>query len=98
MHLIYIDDSQDQQARLYIFSALAVTAERWRAMFSEIRDFRRLIRDSDGIYVTKELHAWKFVSGRGRISPAVGTKGRRCSIFREALALLGEATGFDQLV
>jgi hypothetical protein len=59
-------------------------------MFNEIRAFRRLIRDSDGIYVTKELHAWKFVSGRGHISPRVVTKGRRCAIFREALALLAQ--------
>lgn len=88
MHLVYIDDSQDQQARLYTFAALAVPAERWRATFSEIRQFRRLIRDSDGIFVTKELHAWKFVSGRGRVAPRIVTKGRRCSIFREALAVL----------
>jgi uncharacterized protein DUF3800 len=88
MHLIYIDDSQDQDTRFYVFSALAIPAERWRAAFAEIRDFRRLIRDSDGIYVTKELHAWKFVSGRGRISQRIVTKARRCSIFRQTLALL----------
>jgi hypothetical protein len=90
MHLVYIDDSQDQRARLYTFSALAVPAERWRAVFAEIRHFRRQIRDSDGIYVTKELHAWKFVSGRGRIAPGIVTKWRRCSIFREALTVLAQ--------
>jgi hypothetical protein len=90
MHLVYIDDSQDQRARLYTFSALAVPAERWRAVFAEIRHFRRQIRDSDGIYVTKELHAWKFVSGRRRIAPGIVTKWRRCSIFREALTVLAQ--------
>jgi hypothetical protein len=86
IHLFYIDDPQDQQAKISTFSALAIPAERWRAVFSEIRNFRRFIRDSDGIYVTKELHGWKFVSGRGRIAPGIVSKGRRCSIFCEALA------------
>ena len=54
--------------RAYVFSALAVRDYLWRSVFGNIREFRRSIRASDGIYVTKELHAWKFVSGRGRMS------------------------------
>jgi hypothetical protein len=42
---------------------------------------------SDGIFVYKELHAWKFVSSRGRIADRVVTKYRRSQIFGETLEL-----------
>lgn len=83
MHLIYIDDSRDE--RLCVFSALAIPADQWQDAFKSVKDFRRSLRKSDGIYVHVELHAWKFVSGRGKISDRVVTKGRRCQIFKDAL-------------
>ncbi len=86
MHLVYIDDSQDRP--LYCFSALAVPADQWLATFRNVREWRRDLRDSDGILITKELHAWKFVSGRGNISDRVVPKGRRCQIFHDSLAFL----------
>ena len=86
MYLIYIDDSRDEE--LCVFSALMIPARQWRECFEEIRAFRRRLRDSDGIFVRKELHAWKFVSGRGRISPTVVTKYRRSRIFMEALRVV----------
>jgi hypothetical protein len=86
MHLVYLDDSRDE--RLCVFSALLIPPERWRECFEQVRTFRRGLKASDGIFVRKELHAWKLVSGRGRISDRVVTKYRRCQIFREALSLV----------
>ena len=86
MHLIYIDDSRE--GHTYTFSAIAIPDNQWLAVFEIIRDWRRSIRDSDGIYVTKELHAWKFVSGRGQIAPSHISKTRRCEIFKEGLGML----------
>jgi hypothetical protein len=57
MHLIYIDDSHDQDTNNTTFAAIAVPAAKWAATFAAIRAWRRSLRDSDGIYVTKELHA-----------------------------------------
>lgn len=91
MHLIYIDDSRDE--KLCVFSALAIPIERWRANFQKIREFRRELKRSDGIYVYKELHAWKLVSGRGNISEKIVTKYRRCQIFREAVGLVAQLEG-----
>jgi hypothetical protein len=88
VHLIYIDDSRDEE--LCVFSALLIPADRWRECFEQIRAFRRRLRDSDGIFVRKELHAWELVSGRGRISPSVVTKYRRSRIFMEALQLVAQ--------
>ncbi len=85
MHLVYIDDSRDEQA--CVFSALIIPASRWRECFEQVRAFRRALKQSDGLFVRKELHAWKFVSGRGRISDGVVTKYRRAQIFKEALQL-----------
>ena len=88
MHLIYIDDSRDEE--LCVFSALAVPVDQWHVAFQQVRDFRRSLRKAYGIYVYKELHAWKFVSGRGRPSDRVVTKGQRAAIFKDTLKLLTE--------
>jgi hypothetical protein len=86
MYLAYIDDSRD--ARSCVFSALLVRDESWQDAFRIVRDFRRGLRKSDGIFMYSEIHAWKFVSGRGHISDAVVPKGRRCAIFLELLRLV----------
>ena len=86
MHLIYMDDSRDEQ--LCVFSALVVPEDRWQDAFAQVRQFRRDLKNTDTIYVYTELHAWKFVSGRGRISDRAVPKGRRCQIFKEALQMI----------
>ncbi|MYK92973.1 DUF3800 domain-containing protein, partial [Candidatus Poribacteria bacterium] len=64
MHLIYIDDSGDEE--LCVFSALMIRADKWNACLEKIKNFRRDMQTSDGISVYTEFHAWKFVSGRGK--------------------------------
>lgn len=86
MHLVYLDDSHDQDTRVTTFSAVAIPATRWAETFDAIRSWRQELRDSDGIFITKELHATDFVAGRGRIAPKIVPKGRRCQIFRDGLA------------
>jgi hypothetical protein len=93
MYLVYIDDSQDQATRTYVFSAVVIIDTRWKEIFANIRQYRRQLKQTDGIFVTKELHAWKFVSGRGRIAPTVVSKGRRCQIFKDTLQLLARQQG-----
>jgi hypothetical protein len=91
MHLIYIDESADPG--LHVLSALAIPAEEWRDAFAQVRKFRRGLRQTDGIFVYKEFHAWEFVSGRGRIASGVVTKYRRSRIFREALDRVARLPG-----
>lgn len=86
MHLVYIDDSYEKPTE--IFSALVVPANHWLDAFSIVKDWRKKIRVTDGIFLGAELHATNFVSGRGRISPRTVPKGRRCQIFRECLEML----------
>jgi len=91
MHVIYIDDSGD--SLLSVFSALAIPVREWHLAFQKVRDFRRSLKKLYGIYVYKELHAWKFVSGRGRPSPNIVTKSQRVRIFNEALELVAQLPG-----
>lgn len=86
MHLIYIDDSRDEE--LCVFSALAILADRWNPCLKKIKGFRHELKMSDGISVETEFHAWKFVSGRGQIADGVVTKGRRCQIFKQTLQMV----------
>jgi len=91
MHLIYIDESGDEA--LIVLSALAVPADQWQDVFQMIRQFRRELKKTDGIYVYTELHAWKFVSGRGKIADRIVPKGRRCQIFKDTLQLVASLPG-----
>jgi len=91
MHFCYIDDSGDDKTR--VFSVLGVPTSEWRNCFSQIRDFRRELRDRLGIYVTVEFHATEFVGGRGRIAPTDVFKGTRCRIFNETLGRISSLPG-----
>ncbi|MBS1823569.1 MAG: DUF3800 domain-containing protein [Acidobacteria bacterium] len=83
---VYIDDSGDERSRC--FSALILHESAWKQSQAEIKRFRRSLKASDGMFVTKELHATEFVAGRGRVGTEIVSKGRRCEIFRETLALI----------
>lgn len=92
MFLFYVDGSADHH--YYTFSGIGVPEENWRTVFDGVKDFRSKLRKQYGIFIRKELHAWKFLSGRGRPSDTHLSKPTRATIFREALALL---TSFEPL-
>lgn len=85
MFLVYIDDSGDENFRC--FSALLIHESVWKECQKNIRGFRRALKQSDGMYVTKELHATDFVAGRGKVGTEIVTKARRSQIFAETLRM-----------
>lgn len=91
MHLIYVDDSRDE--KLCVFSALAISIDQWRAAFQHVKEWRRALKKSYGIFVYKEFHAWKFVSGRGRPGDRIVAKGDRAAIFREGIRRIAALPG-----
>lgn len=91
MELCYIDESYN--ARLFALSMLIVPDHTWADCFGIVKDFRKRLKVSDGIFTTKEFHATDFVAGRGRISPQVVAKHRRCEIFREVLEMVADLPG-----
>ena len=86
MHLTYIEDSGDEER--CIFSALTIRDDKWHSCLKQIKKFRHDIQTSDGISVYKEFHAWKFVSGRGKLADGIVSKGRRCQIFKQTLQMV----------
>ena len=86
MYLIYIDDSGDEE--LCVFSALTIRAGKWNSCLEEVKQFRHDLQTSDGISIYTGFHAWKFVSGRGKIADGIVTKGRRCQIFKQTLQVI----------
>jgi hypothetical protein len=87
VHIVYVDESADQDAGATVISALMIPVASWADSFARMRQFRRQLKQTDGMYVQKELHAWKLVSGRGAIATGVVTKFRRCEIFKEHVRL-----------
>jgi hypothetical protein len=86
VHFVYIDDSGDERVRCY--AALVIHESVWKATQAAVKQYRRGLKASDAIMVTKELHATEFVAGRGQLGARVVFKGRRCQIFKETLALI----------
>lgn len=79
MHLVYIDDSKDEH--LECFSAISIPEDNWSACLTHLIGVRQQLRDSDGLFTRKELHATDFVGGRGRIAHTVIPKARRAALF-----------------
>jgi Protein of unknown function (DUF3800) len=86
MHICYMDDSGDKDARA--FSLIAIPVEHWKAGFAALQEFRRKLRESDGVYVRKELHATKFLTGHGRVSEQYLPLERRVEIYLECLTVI----------
>lgn len=85
MHFVYIDDSTERPR--HIFSAIAIPTDRWNEVFAALKAWRTELRDQDGIPLRYELHARKFISGRGTAGAlGVITRHRRARIFDSAFS------------
>ena len=78
-----MDDSGEDEVRA--FSMLTVPVDQWKTCFNGIKEYRRKLRASDGIFMKKELHATKFLSGRGYWTDRHVSLERRCEIYRDCL-------------
>lgn len=83
MHLVYIDDSKDENS--CCFSAIIIPSERWTEALDHLIAFRRQIKQSHGIYTTIELHATDWLGGRGNVAPQTVRRDERARIFQAAL-------------
>lgn len=91
MHICYLDDSGEDDIRA--FSLLTVAADQWKQCFAGIKAYRQALRDSDGIFVARELHATKFLSGHGYFSARPIALHRRCDIYRDCLSNICKLPG-----
>jgi hypothetical protein len=93
MWFAYIDESKDN-GRFFIYSALVIDGEKWPVAFARVKDFRRKLKADHGIYISQELHAWKFAAGKGRIADHPILKPERAAIFREVMKFIAESKCF----
>ncbi|PWJ55704.1 hypothetical protein SAMN06264364_10267 [Quadrisphaera granulorum] len=65
MQIIYVDDSGSDQTGFVTYSWVAVAAQDWSTCLRRLITWRRELYTSDAIAVETELHATKFLNGRG---------------------------------
>ena len=86
-----MDDSGEDNVRA--FSILTVPVDQWKTCFSGIKEYRKKLRESDGIFIKKELHATKFLSGHGHWSDRHLPLLRRVEIYRDSLSSITKLPG-----
>lgn len=68
MRLIYVDDSGSADTGVVTYSWVEVAVADWSACLRQLITWRRSLYASDAIPVEFELHATKFLNGRGEPS------------------------------
>lgn len=94
MWFAYIDESKDD-GKFFIYTALVMDADRWQTTFEKVKAFRQSLKDDHGIFISHELHAWKFAAGKGRVADHPIYKPERAEIFRKVLRFIVEAKAFN---
>ena len=89
-YIYYIDESTINNQ--YIYTTLGIPIKQWNHIFKRIKDFRKYIYKEYGIQQYKELHATKFVNGRGQFKQIV-TKFQRAEIFKLCLRTFAKESG-----
>lgn len=93
MWFAYIDESKEP-GKFYIYTALVTTGDRWETTFKKVKAFREELRRDHGIFIAYELHAWKFVPGRGRPANRAIRKEERAEVFCKTLKFIAECNCF----
>lgn len=93
MWFAYVDESKEP-GKFYAYSALVTTGDRWASTFQKVKAFREELRRDHGIFLAYELHAWKFVPGRGRPANRLILKDERAEIFRKTLQFIADSQSF----
>jgi len=85
VYLVYADESKDATKKLGIFCWVLVRDDQWFKAFDYWQQYRRMLRETHGIFVKKELHARAFISGRGRYSKEIQRPETRRAIYLQSL-------------
>lgn len=93
MWFAYLDESKESNS-FFVYSALVLDGDKWNEAFSAVKQFRAHLRDEHGVYISKELHAWKFAAGKGRIAPRVIDKAERATIFLKVMRFIANCGYF----
>ncbi len=84
--IYYVDESYDSSK--FCLSALGLKVGTWRSAFDAVKEYRRGLKESDGVLMSSEIHARDLTRGRGSLGPDVVGKWRRSRIFYELLQVV----------
>ncbi len=95
VRLFYIDDSGAQTSQLVVYGWVELSVSDWRPALRSWLDWRKALHASTGLPASYELHATKFVNGRGR---PTGTgwdrsKANRSAVVVDALSAIAAMPG-----
>ena len=93
MWFAYIDESKEP-GRFCAYTALITSGDRWASTFAKVKAFRQQLRDEHGVFLSYELHAWKFVPGRGRPAKRAIYKDERAAIFKKTVQFVADCQSF----
>lgn len=93
MWFAYIDESKDP-GKFCTYTALITTGDSWTTTFAKVREFRKELNRTHGVFLSYELHASKFVPGRGRPAKRAVLKSERAEIFKKALRFVADSQAF----
>lgn len=82
----YVDESYDSEK--FCLIAIGLRLGSWRAAVEAVKEYRKQLKQSDGVLLRAEIHARDLVSGRGQLGPKIIGKWRRSRIFYEMLELI----------
>ena len=91
MHLVCVDDSKGD--RLACFAALIIPATEWRNAIDHLHNTRRHMRDSDGLFIRREIHATDFLTERGRVADRFLPLAARVRLFNFMLSSITRLPG-----
>jgi len=86
VRIFYVDESYDSEK--FCLSAMGIRHQDWKDCFREVRQYRQILKKDYGIYIRKEIHAHKFVAGRGNISDKTLSKWERSRVFLNILNMI----------
>lgn len=90
-HILYIDESME--GNYVVVAAVLIPVSSWFEGLDTLLEYRRAARKRFGLFINYELHAYKFLSGRGRPSKTHISKAHRFLIFKVGLQQLASIPG-----
>jgi hypothetical protein len=82
--LFYVDDSGSEKSGLAVLGWIELDILDWSSTLERVLDWRRGLAEAHGIPKSHELHAVKFVNGRG--SPGSDEQWNRVKRYRQEIA------------
>ena len=101
MYLMYVDESGDNGVSgspYFILSGLLIIMTEWNKFLTEVKEFRKTLRDDYAFLITYELHARELLRGSGFFQKKGLHTPTRVAVYQNALAFLSRQNRYVKLM